>query len=310
MKSSIKQFVKIFIVLFFANNVLAQQDAQYTQYMYNANVINPAYAGTENFFNITTLHRTQWLGLEGAPVTQAVNLNTTLPNTNFGLGLSVVNDNIGPSSEQLFNIDVSYRVRTSRDYTLAFGIKAGVNLLNVDFNKLDIYDSNDIEFIQNIENRYSPNAGVGIYYYSENFYTGLSSPNLLETTHYDSAQQSVASERATFYFTGGYVYEPNDDLKIKPAVLSKITGGAPIAIDFSLNFLYAERFTFGASYRLDSAVSAFLGLQISDTWMFGYSYDFDTNRLAQYQGGSHEVFLRINLNWLQDRRACKCYRFF
>lgn len=313
MKRSVSLLMLLYLWL---GTIYAQQDPQFTQYMYNTNIINPAYAGTQGDANITTLYRAQWVGLDGAPETQTFNLNTPLllrqrglTEQGLGLGLSFVNDNIGPSSEQFLAVDFSYRIQTSENTSLSFGLKAGGNLLNVDFTQLQIFDPTEETFAQNIESRFTPNIGAGIYYYSERWYTGASVPNLLETEHYDDIQQSTAKERQTFYFIGGYVFEMSPDFLFKPAFLTRITSGAPASVDLSANFIYRNQLTLGASYRIDAAVSALAGFQINPTWFIGYAYDMDTTRLGNFNGGSHELFMRIDLNWFGDK-LCGCPRLF
>lgn len=309
-------FLKFFIItllkfsiLIIPQALLSQQDAQYTQYIYNTNVINPAYAGTRGLLNLTALNRSQWAGLEGSPETQTLNFNTPVGISGIGLGVSFINDNIGPSSEQLLHVDFSYQIQTSKTHTLSFGVKAGLNLLNVDFNSLQIFDPNDQGFTENINNRFTPNIGAGVYYFSDKWYLGLSVPNILETRHFDSESVLVARERQTFYLIAGYVFDLSFDWKFKPATLTKISSGTSLSTDISANFLYRERFTFGASYRLGSAVSALAGFQVNDAWLIGYSYDADTTGLAEFNGGSHEIFMRLEFNWFQSRRV-KCPRFF
>ena len=278
----------------------AQQDAQFTQYMYNTIVVNPAYAGSTDAMNVFALHRTQWVGLDGAPVTNTVSINTPIIGSNVGLGVSIVNDKIGPSDENNIAVDLSYFIPTTERYRLSFGLKATVNLLNVDFTKLNIYNPADARFANNIDNRLSPNIGAGIYLHSDNTYFGLSIPYFLESNHFDktandNASTFIAKERLHYYFIAGHVFDLSANVKFKPSVLTKVVNGAPLQLDFSANFLINEKFTAGAAYRWDAAVSALVGFQASDSWLIGYAYDFDTTKLAKYNSGSHEIFLRYEL---------------
>lgn len=278
----------------------AQQDAQYTQYMYNTIVVNPAYAGSRDVMSIFALHRTQWVGLDGAPVTNSVSINTPINNSNVGLGVSIVNDKIGPSDENNISVDLSYFIPTSERYRLSFGVKATVNLLNVDFTKLNIYNPSDPRFADNIDNKFSPNIGTGVYFHSDNTYFGLSIPYFLETNHFDkkandNASTFIAKERLHYYFIAGHVFDLSANVKFKPSILTKVVKGAPLQLDFSGNFLINDKFTAGVAYRWDAAVSALVGFQANDSWLIGYSYDFDTTKLAKYNSGSHEIFLRYEL---------------
>ncbi|MCO6175389.1 type IX secretion system membrane protein PorP/SprF [Flavobacterium sp. NRK F10] len=279
----------------------AQQDSQYTNYMYNTINVNPAYAGSRGVLSIFGLHRTQWVGLDGAPVTNTVSLNTPINNSSIGLGVSFVNDRIGPSDENTISADVSYTIRTSENYKLAFGIKASADLLNVDYTKLDRYNLNDPQFQNNVDNQLSPNIGAGIYFYSNKLYAGLSVPNFLETKHFDDNASSVAKERMHYYLIGGYVFDLSDKIKFKPAFLSKVVKGSPLQLDLTANFMFNEKFVLGAAWRWDAAVSAMAGFQVSDNWFIGYGYDAETTKLANYNSGSHEIFLRYEFKGRSEK---------
>jgi type IX secretion system PorP/SprF family membrane protein len=276
--------------------VVAQQDAQYTQYMYNTLAVNPAYAGSRGVLSINALHRSQWVGLDGAPTTQTVNFNTPV-SKRIGVGLSIVNDRIGNGTNQdtYFDAVASYTVKTSENGKLSFGIKAGGHSLNIDFNRLQNYNNEAVSLgASNIDKKFSPNFGAGIYYHTNKFYAGLSVPNFLKTEHFDNSIASLAEERLNFYFITGYVFDVNRNLKFKPAALVKVVSGAPLQIDVSANFMLSEKFTLGAAYRWDAAISALFGFQITDQFMIGLAYDKETTELGStnFNDGSFEVLLR------------------
>lgn len=273
----------------------SQQDSQFTQYMYNTVNINPAYAGSRGVLSIFGLHRNQWVGLDGAPVTNTLSLNSPINGSKVGLGLSFINDRIGPSDENSISADISYSINTSERYKLSFGLKATANLLNVDFTKLNRFSTVDALGYTNIDSRFSPNIGAGIYYHSDKSYIGLSVPNFLETQHFDGESESVASEKMHYYLIGGHVFDISEGIKFKPAVLSKLIQGAPLQVDLSANFLFNDKFTIGAAYRWDAAFSGMLGFQVSDSWMIGYAYDMEVTKLTNFNSGSHEIFLRYEL---------------
>lgn len=272
----------------------AQQDAQYTQYMYNTINVNPAYAGSRGVMSIFGMHRTQWVGLNGAPVTNVASVNTPINNSNIGVGLSFVNDRIGPTVENAISADVSYTIRTSETVKLSFGIKGTANLFNLDVNKLNPENAND-PLLQNLDNDISPNFGAGVYLHSDKAYFGLSVPNFLEDKKYDDNSVAVYKERMNFYVMGGYVFELSPSVKFKPAFLSKVVKGAPLQVDLSGNFLFSDKFMLGVAYRWDAAVSAMAGFQITEGLYIGYGYDLETTELRNYNSGSHEVFLRFEL---------------
>ena len=296
--------VTVLIVLSVCTQVYAQQDAQYTQYMYNTMSVNPAYAGSRGQLSIAGLYRSQWVGLEGAPKTQTLNLHSPIRNSRLGYGISIINDNIGDGVVQETQLDavLSYTVDVSLEGKLSFGLKLGGNMLSLDFNGLNNFDSENIQG-ENIDNKFSPNFGVGVYYHTNKFYAGLSAPNMVETEYFDNSQrdsnsvQFLSKERMNFYLITGYVFDLNNNFKFKPAVLTKVVGGAPLQIDLSASFLFNDMFSFGAAYRWDAALSGMLGFQISDQLMIGLAYDRETTELGgtQFNDGSFEVFLRFEL---------------
>jgi type IX secretion system PorP/SprF family membrane protein len=278
----------------------SQQDAQYTQYMYNTINVNPAYAGSRGVLSVFGLHRTQWVGLDGAPTTNAFSVNSPINNSNLGVGVSFVNDKIGPTNENTISADLSYTIRTSETYKLSFGVKGTANLFNLDVTKLNAFNPAD-PLLQNIDNDFSPNVGAGAYLHSDKLYLGVSVPNFLETKRFSANDIAVYKERMNLYFIGGYVFDLTPSLKFKPAFLTKVVEGAPLQLDVSGNFLINERFVLGAAWRWDAAVSAMAGFQITDGLFIGYGYDLETTKLADYNSGSHEVFLRFELFKKQEK---------
>lgn len=278
----------------------AQQDAQYTQYMYNTINVNPAYAGSRGVLSIFGLYRTQWVGLDGAPETGAFSVNSPIANSNLGVGLSFVNDRIGPTNENTISADLSYTIRTSETYKLSFGVKGTANLFNLDPSKLNPQHADD-PLLQDLNNDLSPNVGAGVYLHSDKLYLGASVPNFFETKRYDDNDVAVYKERMNMYFIGGYVFDLSPSLKFKPAFLTKLVEGAPLQLDVSGNFLINERLVLGAAWRWDAAVSAMAGFQITDGLFIGYGYDLETTKLANYNSGSHEIFLRFELFKKQEK---------
>lgn len=283
-----------FVALFFGLVSYAQQDAQFTQYMYNTININPAYAGSRGTTSIFALHRTQWVGLDGAPTTNAVSINTPINNSNLGLGVSFVNDKIGPTNENTISADLSYSIQTSADFKLSFGMKATANLFNLDANKLNPVNQGDPQF-QNLRNVFTPNIGAGIYYHSDKAYLGVSVPNFIATNRYDDNDVAIFKEKINYYFIGGYVFDLSNDIQFKPAFLTKLVEGAPLQVDVSANFMFVEKLVVGIAYRWSAAMSAMVGFQVTDGMYIGYGYDLETTNLENYNSGSHEIFLRYEI---------------
>ena len=273
----------------------AQQDAQFTQYMYNTININPAYAGSRGFMSIFALHRTQWIGFDGAPVTNSFSINTPINIRNVGIGISFINDKIGPTNENSISADISYSIKTSEKYKLSFGLKVTANLFDLDVSKLNPVSQNDPQ-LQNLNNALSSNFGAGLYFHSDKTYVGLSIPNFIESYRYNSNSVAMFQEKINFYWIAGHVFEIGEILKFKPAFLSKFVEGAPLQIDLSGNFLINNKFVIGGAYRWNTAFSALAGFQISDGIFVGYGFDSETTSLKKYNYGSHEIFLRFELS--------------
>lgn len=280
--------------MFFSIVSNAQQDAQYTQYMYNTIEVNPAYAGSRGALSVFGLYRTQWVGLDGAPETSTFSVNTPLNNSDLGLGVSLVNDKIGPTVENTLSADLSYTIPTSDTWNLSFGIKGTANLFNIDINKLSYEDQDDPQF-QNLKNKFSPNVGAGLYFHSDRAYVGLSVPNFIETNRYDSDDVAIFKEKINYYLIAGYVFNLDhlEYIKFKPALMTKMVEGAPLQVDVSGNFMFNDKFVLGLAYRWSASVSAMAGFQVTKGMYIGYGYDHETTRLRKYNSGSHEVFLRF-----------------
>ncbi len=290
----------VVFLLGYSLKINAQQDPQYTQYMYNTQVVNPAYAGSMEALSLGFLYRSQWVGLEGAPKTFTFSGHTPIGLSNVGVGLSFVRDEIGPSEETWANIDFSYTLQASEKGKLAFGLKTGASFLNIDFTKLNIADGGDV-FENTIDNKVNFQLGAGAYYYTDKFYAGLSVPNFIESKHFDEASienndiSAVGIDRLHYFFITGYVFDISENVKFKPAVLTKIVTGSPLQIDGSANFLFYEKFTLGAAYRWSASWSALVGFQITDSLMLGFAYDRETTDLSSFNDGSYEVYLRFDI---------------
>jgi type IX secretion system PorP/SprF family membrane protein len=271
----------------------AQQDAQFTQYMYNTINVNPAYAGSRGALSIFALHRTQWVGLDGAPVTNAVSINTPLNGSNLGLGVSVINDRIGPTDENTISADLSYTIPTSETYKLSFGLKGTANLFDLDSSLLTPEEAGD-PTLQNYS-KFSPNIGAGLYLHSDKAYVGFSVPNFIETNRFSDNDVKIFKEKVNYYLIGGYVFDITSNVKFKPAFISKVVEGSPLQIDVSGNFMFNNKFVVGAAYRWSAALSAMVGFQVSDALFIGYGFDNETTNLKNYNSGSHEIFLRYEI---------------
>jgi len=282
----IKKTLFSVLTMLFCTEIFAQQESQYTQYMYNTMLFNPGYTGSRDVGSFFGMFRTQWVGIKGAPTNGSISYHQPMERLrNVGLGGSIFRESIGPQTQTDLAIDVSYTLNFENS-KLAFGIKGSGSLFQINYDELNPQDRTDPNLAGN-ESVFSPNIGAGIYWYTDKYYLGFSVPNMLETTHYNKSSVSVLKNSQHLYLIGGYVFDLSENTKFKPAVLSQL--------DLSANFMFNEKFVLGAAYRWSAAVSVMAGFQINDRWFAGYGYDFETTELRKYNSGSHEIFLRYEL---------------
>ncbi|SNY95440.1 type IX secretion system membrane protein, PorP/SprF family [Flagellimonas pacifica] len=294
------QYICSLALLLMSYVVSAQQDPQFTQYMYNTLSVNPAYAGSRGHLTALLMHRSQWVGVNGAPNTQVLAVDGPMGN-NVGLGLVLSHDALGPSSEVFVDANFSYTVKLDEnDKKLSFGLKGGGRLFNVDFTK-GLVENPDVAFQNNIENKFFPTIGAGVYYHTAKSYLGLAVPNFFSQDHYEGQEQEIATERLHYFLMGGKIIDLTPDIKFKPAFFVKWVPGAPVIADISANAMLMETFTAGLAYRWDDSFSALLGLQISPDLSVGYAYDLTTSDLRSYTSGTHEVFLRYEFKTVEKR---------
>ncbi|MEN2487622.1 type IX secretion system membrane protein PorP/SprF [Flavobacterium sp. B11] len=295
---------KIILVInfLFCLSISAQQDPEYTHYMYNMSVVNPAYAtGIPAMMNFGGLYRTQWVGAVGAPKTFTFFGHTAISDK-IEAGISFVSDDIGDGAKKENNVyaDFAYVLKLGGQNKLSLGLKAGFSSMQTNFNGFQFTDpQTDLAFAENI-NATKPNIGVGAYYFIDNLYVGLSVPNLLKSKYIEekSGINAFGSEEIHTFLTAGYVFQLNDALKLKPAFMSKFVKGAPITLDITANVLYNEKFEFGAAYRIDDSVSALFNINVTPTLRVGYAYDYTLTNFGQFNSGTHEIMLLFDLDLL------------
>jgi len=297
----------VYIVFLVFIGVQAQQDPQYTQYMYNMNVVNPAYAGSFEGVAIGALYRSQWVGLEGAPTTGTLAIHSPV-GKNVGLGLSLITDEVGPVKETNAYVDFSYTIPVSDETKLAFGLKAGATFHNIGLVGLDLIDANDPFFSQNI-NETTPNIGAGLYYYKPNkFYISASMPNILNSVHLDANGFKIGSETQHFFGAAGYVFDLSENFKLKPHALAKLAFDAPISFDVNLNLFMYDFVEVGAGYRLDDSFSGMINFLVAPNLRIGYAYDSIQSQLNVVTNASHEVFINFDINL--PRKVSRSPRYF
>lgn len=273
--------------------LLAQQDPQFTQYMFNLLALNPAYAGSSERVSLKALSRHQWVGFEGAPTTQTLTMHSPVFHESFALGGTIMRDAHGPITQYTFMVDAAYRIFMG-EHKLAFGLKGGLNLFQGKFAELNPQTAGDQVFQQNVNSKLDPQFGFGMMWYSDRHYLGLSTPKLLRTEFFQTDSLAFVSspgQRSHYFLTGGYVFDLGLYHKFKPTFLVKGVQGAPISFDLSANFFFFEKFWLGAMYRHQDAVGALFQYFFTDGIYAGYSYDYPISVLRNYSGGSHEIML-------------------
>tara|TARA_E500000318_G_scaffold28249_1_gene28434 strand:+ start:3102 stop:4046 length:945 start_codon:yes stop_codon:yes gene_type:complete len=274
--------------------VHAQKEPQYTQYMYNIGSFNPAYVGTVESPEIIGLYRAQWVDIPGAPTTIRAGANIPFNNEKMGLGINIVNDVLGPSKQTYFDVAYSYEIQLSDETKLSFGLNAGGSSLNVDFSEGTFEQGSDPSLLGGNYSSFYPTVGAGLFmYHEEDWYLGASVPNFLTDELYNDEVATIVEDYMQLNVIGGYVFQLSDRTKFKPAFLVNYLQGSPVNINLSANFQFIDALTIGASYRFDNAVSGLAGFQISNAMFIGYSYDYNTNGLGEYSGGSHEAILKF-----------------
>ena len=304
-----KGYLALALLSLFALEVQAQQDPHYTQYMYNMNVINPAYAGSKETLSIGLLYRKQWVEIEDAPTTFTLSGHSPV-GKNVGLGLSVISDKIGPVEENNIYGDFPYTLNLGGEHKLAFGIKAGITLHQVGLYS-DIYNTlpnpNDPAFSADTNNSYF-NLGSGLFYYTNKYYLAFSVPNMMKSKHLDFDGREFGSETSHYFLTGGYVFDVSQNIKFKPFFMLKSAFDAPSSLDVSTNFLFNEKFEAGLTYRLDDSFGAMVNYAITPNVKIGYAYDHIVSDLNVTTPSSHEFILLFDLNF--PKKVSSSPRFF
>lgn len=301
MKHKIIKYLLVVLVVFLTSKLQAQQDPQFTHYMYNMSVINPAYA-TDNadVINLGGLYRAQWVGIKGAPTTQSFFAHKPL-SKRVEVGISIVHDEIGDVvKENNIFADFAYVLPLSETTKLSFGLKAGVTLFDTNFNGFNLTDPAVDPAFQNNISQVFPNIGAGTYLFGSNYYLGFSTPNLMTSRHIETINGRSGSgvEAVHFFMTGGYVFtfNGNDNFKFKPAFMAKGVEGAPVSLDLTTNVLINNKFEAGVGYRLGDSVSGLASFYVTPTLRIGYSYDYTLSNLRNFNSGSHEVFILFDLD--------------
>lgn len=289
-----KRILTSVILLLLGSMAYAQQEAMFTHYAFNTLAVNPAYAGSRDALTITGLHRSQWVGFDGAPITQTLTFHTPILKDKLGVGLSILNDKIGPTNVTSLYADLAYKIPVTATGKLAFGLKGGINISQAGLTDVDTQVDGDQSFGQDLTSGVLPNFGAGIYYYTPKFYIGASTPKIIENA-FETAGTEAGAEQRHFYAIAGLVFPLSDKVKLKPTTFLKITEAAPLELDLTGMFIFNEKLELGAMFRTGDAVGALIGYNINSQFRLGYSFDYSyRNTTFKYNGGSHEIMLRYD----------------
>lgn len=286
----------------------AQQDPHFTQYMYNTISVNPGYAGSRGALTLGGLYRNQWIGIDGAPITQTFYVHSPVGNEKMGLGFSAVNDKIGPINQTFLYADFAYHVKLSSTVKLGLGAKAGVNMFQPKLSTVSTTTANDPTFVNsNLQNTIAPNFGFGAYLYNDKWYVGMSAPKLIENS-LKTGGGNVVSEKRHFFFIGGLILPVSDNIKLKPTLQAKVVQNAPLSLDATVEALINEKFSVGLAHRWKESVSVLAGYNITAQFKAGFAFDYTLSQLQRYNNGSVELMLQYDFIYKRDK--IKSPRFF
>lgn len=298
----------ILFKLIFPEMVFSQSDVKLSSFFLSPITYNPAYSGSFEGMTFTSIYSTQWVGFEGAPKTLFLNGHGTVFGRNTGLGLEIVHDEIGVTSNTNIIGNYAYKVQLSDKFRLALGIKAGFSWYSVDYERLNIenpFENNGLENISKV----NPNIGAGFILHSDNFFIGVGVPNLFSPDYFDSFNNKISNSSQNFYFSAGYRFYLQNDIYLRTSVLSRAVAGAPINTLLAGILDFQDQFYFSLNVDLNTSVGGFAGIRFKETFLAGYSYDSSINGFSNKNGGIHSFFINYRLKDFWQRERCSCYNF-
>ncbi|MGK7393613.1 MAG: PorP/SprF family type IX secretion system membrane protein [Candidatus Cyclobacteriaceae bacterium M3_2C_046] len=306
MKNKIKNILIIIFTLF-ALPIFGQHHALYSQYMFNGLAINPAYAGSSESTQLTALSKWQWVGMENAPATFTFSAHTPLKQKNVGIGLTVVHDQVAVFKQSGIYGSYAYKIPFGQG-VLSLGLQAGFSSNNFNLSQLSIRDFNDPNFVNQDIKTISPNFGTGIYYQSERYYVGLSMPQIINHSYtMEKDQLEYNHQVQTYFLSGGFLIDLNQDLKLKPNFLVNVTEGAPLEYDLNVNTLIKDILWVGASVQSLNSLNGIIELQMTDQLRFGYAHNFMINELNVMNYSSHEIMINYDLTFFKNSYSSPRY---
>ena len=308
----IAMFLCIVFHFFGIEKTFAQTEPMYSQYMYNMLGVNPAYAGSREALSFNLFQRNQWVGLKGAPKTTSISLDQSINNGKLGLGFQMYSDQLGVEEASGVNVFLSSRIKVSDNGILSAGLSVG--LMNYQFNSLDVESritTNDNIFVTVIPLQWNPSVGFGLYYNTDQFYIGISSPSVLKSrlAKYENFNSGIQkSDDFHLFATMGYVIQINEEINLKPSTMIKMVSGAPIEFDLNTNVWLRNILGVGVSYRTGDAILGMAEIQTTPNLRFGYAYDMPFTPLKRYTSGSHEIMIRYEIG--SNKSKIKSTRYF
>lgn len=289
-------FIVVLLILL-VGSVSGQQQFGFTQFMWDQSTINPAYAGTSEALSSRVFYRNQWAGFDGAPKTQSLSVHSPIFDGGFGAGLNVLHDEVGIYNDFVFKANFSYKLQMQKGH-LFFGLSGGYQAHQSFWSTINPADEGDQAVPYGDVKDGLPNFGFGMYYQHANAYIGLSIPRLLENgisvTSPEGNIATVVDNVRHYYLTGGYLFEINENLKLRPQAMMRYVENTPLQADVNVSALFNDVLWVGAGYRLGDSVDLMMQYQISPQFSIGYAYDFTLTKL-QNHSGSHEIFLGFDL---------------
>ena len=298
-----------FLLLMISFKLSAQSDPKLSAYFFTPLTYNPAYAGSYEGMSFSSAYSTQWVGFDGAPKTIFFSGHGTFINSKTGLGLDIINDKIGATNETKTMFNFAYHIELNDKWKLSLGVKSGFSNYTIDYRLLNIENPSEFQGGPNIVNNVDFNFGTGFYLYTKKYFLGISTPNILTNKYIDSYKNTLANSSQNYFFTTGYSFELDDEVLLKPTIMTRVVKGAPISTLYAINLDWKEKIYGSLNFELDSSIGAFAGFRFLEKFMVGYSYDISVNKFSNYNGGIHSIFLNYRLEDFWKRERCSCNTF-
>lgn len=300
-----KKLLSIGVFILGGGCLFAQQLPHFSQYYLNDYLINPAVAGSRNYFEGKSAHRYQWEGITDAPRTYTLSVNGPMKNLKMGLGGYLFTDIVGPTRRTGFNVSYAYHLKLNESLKLSFGLSAGLLQFTIDASKITLRDQDDAILTNGVQSELKPDAGFGLYLYHKKYYFGFSAPQLLHSRvkFFNDGENPVGTLPAHYFLTGGYKIQVTDDIVIEPSAFVKYISPAPIQVEGTMRAIYKEKVWISGTFRTLDAITASAGYLINNNFTIAYAFDFTTTNLKNYSDGTHELL--VGIRFYKSRRKEK-----